>query len=184
MEDKQLTEQQLQALLRLKRHEQPPPGYFDELLTKIHRRQREEMLRRPAWRLFFDRLRAFFASLRLDWNYAATMGAILLIGIGAIRLAMPTQKRVAAPGVARNTTVVPSTPVSTAPAAPAPASQVFAVNEPIIVLPPGVPILQIMKFQIQRRPQPATAQPTGTPGPTRFVIEAQPASYEPTQIRF
>ena len=37
----QLDENQLQALLRLKRHENPPPGYFDGLLDRVHRRQRE-----------------------------------------------------------------------------------------------------------------------------------------------
>ena len=60
MEDKQLTEQQLQALLRLKRHEQPPPGYFDDLLKNIHRRQREELLHQPAWKISLERLRTFF----------------------------------------------------------------------------------------------------------------------------
>ncbi len=90
MEDNQLSEKQLQALLRLKRHEQPPPGYFDDLLSNIHRRQREDLLRRPAWRLFVDRLRGFFSSW--DWNYAATLGAILVLGIGAIQLALPAKK--------------------------------------------------------------------------------------------
>ena len=36
-------------LLRLKRYEQPPPGYFDDFLREFQRRQRAEALRRPAW---------------------------------------------------------------------------------------------------------------------------------------
>ena len=31
---------QLQALLKLKKYEQPPPGFFDELPDKVHRRLR------------------------------------------------------------------------------------------------------------------------------------------------
>jgi hypothetical protein len=87
MEERQLSEEQLQALLRLKRHEQPPPGYFDDLLHKVHQRQREDLLRQPAWRLFLDRLRGFFTSM--DWNYAAAMGLVLMVGIVAIRLSLP-----------------------------------------------------------------------------------------------
>ena len=31
-------------LLRLKRYEQPPPGYFENFLHEFHRRQRDELL--------------------------------------------------------------------------------------------------------------------------------------------
>lgn len=172
MEDKQLTESQLQALLRLKRHEQPPPGYFDDLLTAIHRRQREELLRRPAWRIFAGRLRAFMASF--DWRYAASMAGVLLLGIGAIQLALPRRDRPPAFVQHPAAQITPSqgTPV---------AIQVAVPNrEPMITLQPGDPLLEIRQIW-QAPPSPLQF---GATGPVRFIIENQPASYETERIRF
>lgn len=39
------------ALLQLKRHEQPPPGYFENFLTEFHRRQ--QTAAQPVWRRVF-----------------------------------------------------------------------------------------------------------------------------------
>src|SRR4051812_16237094 len=98
MANQPLNEQQLQALLRLKRHEQPPPGYFDDLLTKVQRRQREEMLKRQAWSIMAERIGAFFASLRKDWAYVGSMAGIFLMGIGAIQMALPQKQAVVVGG--------------------------------------------------------------------------------------
>ena len=166
MDDKQLTDQQLQALLRLKRHEQPPPGYFDDLLKNIHRRQREELLHRSAWKISLERLRTFFGSMRLDWNYAGTMAAVLLVGIGAIQIALPARQPAHQTQFASTST-------------PASSENIVAVaGDPLLTLQSGNPSLAIRKA---RRPAQNNAQPGM---PTRFVIDAQPASYEPTPIRF
>ncbi len=141
MEERQLSEKHLQALLRLKRHEQPPPGYFDDLLSNIHERQREELLRRPAWRLFLDRLRGFFASL--DWNYAGAMAVVLLVGLVSIRLAVPTGQS--------------DSPSKIADVKNSGRSKVdIASGKPL-------PVKQ---------------------GPTRFVMDPMPASYESAPIHF
>jgi hypothetical protein len=64
-----LDEQQVQRLLRLKRFEQPPPGYFDQALQEFHRRQRAELLRRSALRIWWERTASGLFSLRVP-NYA------------------------------------------------------------------------------------------------------------------
>jgi hypothetical protein len=60
-----LDEQQVQQLLRLKRFEQPPPGYFDQALQEFHRRQRAELLRRSALRIWWERTASGLFSLRV-----------------------------------------------------------------------------------------------------------------------
>jgi len=61
-------------LLRLKRYEQPPPGYFDNFLDEFRRRrQRDELLREPFWRIWVDRVRdfVFWHNLRQLAGYSA-----------------------------------------------------------------------------------------------------------------
>ena len=158
-ESPMLSETQLQALLRLKRHEQPPAGYYEGLLDRVHRRQREEMLRRPAWQIALERVRAFFAPLHMDWRQAGAMAAILVAGIFAIRVAIPER-------------AVDSTHIASVPESlnqPAPERNITFENvaaKSVADVPPSRPV--------QREPG----------APVRFIIDAQPVSYETTQIRF
>jgi hypothetical protein len=46
-------------LLRLKRYEQPPASYYENFLSEFRRRQRDELLRQPVWRICFDRAQGF-----------------------------------------------------------------------------------------------------------------------------
>lgn len=155
---KQLDENQLQALLRLKRYENPPPGYFDGLLDRVHRRQREEMLSRPAWQIALERVRAFFAPLQMGWHHAGAMAAVLVVGILAIRVAIPD--RTAAP-----VQVAESDAGSHIPA-----------SEPRFTLGPTTE---------QPLTPPQQRHITHVQGaPVRFIIDTQPPSYEATQISF
>jgi hypothetical protein len=67
-------------LLRLKRYEQPPPGYFENFLHEFHRRQRDELLRQPLWRICLDRVRGFVVGLNLSalTSYPAAVTAVLV----------------------------------------------------------------------------------------------------------
>jgi hypothetical protein len=46
-------------LLRLKRYQQPPANYFENFLSEFRRRQRDELLRQPVWRICFERAHGF-----------------------------------------------------------------------------------------------------------------------------
>src|ERR1700751_5369070 len=58
-------ESEIGKLLRLKRYEQPPPGYFENFLHEFHRRQRDELLREPLWRICLNRAHDFMLRLNL-----------------------------------------------------------------------------------------------------------------------
>ena len=50
---------EIRKLLRLKRYEQPPPGYFENFLHEFHRRRHDELVGQPLWRICFERARDF-----------------------------------------------------------------------------------------------------------------------------
>jgi hypothetical protein len=62
----EFNDNEISKLLRLKRYEQPPPGYFENFLHEFHRRQRDELLRQPLWRVCIDRARNFALSFNLS----------------------------------------------------------------------------------------------------------------------
>jgi hypothetical protein len=71
---------EIAKLLRLKRYEQPPPGYFENFLHEFHRRQRDELLRQPLWRICLDRAHDFVLGLNLSafTSHPAAVTAVLV----------------------------------------------------------------------------------------------------------
>jgi len=75
-----LDKQELQKLLRIKRFEQPPPGYFDGALIELHQRQREELLRRSATLIWWERFVSGLWNFRVPSHvYSAAFGAFVLV---------------------------------------------------------------------------------------------------------
>jgi hypothetical protein len=152
-----MTEEQLSTLLRLKRHEQPPPGYFDDLLRAVHRRQREELLQRPLWRIALERLQCFFGEGTLaPVSYAGVLAAVAIAGVLTIRSMQPEPSLSAGNGGAAVATTVSTEPEHSADRA----------------------------LTLQQRREPLISQKqldaqigfaVNTP---RYVIDARPVSYE------
>lgn len=74
-------EEQLQRLLRLKRHEQPPEGFAEEFLAEFQRRQRTDIVRRSALSIVWERLGVWAEGLRrpaVIWSAAGVYAAIML----------------------------------------------------------------------------------------------------------
>ena len=74
---------EIARLLRLKRYEQPPPAYFENFLSEFCRRQRDELLRQPSWRICFERAQEFALhyNVRSLASYAAGIAAVLACAV-------------------------------------------------------------------------------------------------------
>ena len=152
-----MTEEQLSALLRLKRYEQPPAGYFDRLLQDVHRRQRTELLRRPLWKIALERVHVFFSEHSMGHlTYAGSMATLLVAGVAAIRLMTGGE-------VQRNPQVAAIALPST------------VASDRSIKLEVPAPALQTRTFPV------AQVEPTAVASPPRYIIDARPVSYEPSR---
>lgn len=77
-------EEDISRLLRLKRYEQPPPGYFDDFLREFQMRQRAELIRRPLWEIMRDRLASLLPSFEVPRLAYASVAALAVAASAAI----------------------------------------------------------------------------------------------------
>jgi hypothetical protein len=74
----------LQKLLRLKKYETPSPEYFEGFLKDFHRRQRQEIVKLPIWRIAWDRVTASFVPGEVPrFAYATACAAVLFVTVFA-----------------------------------------------------------------------------------------------------
>jgi hypothetical protein len=161
MED--FDDREISALLRLKRHEQPPPGYFENFLHEFHRRQREELLRQPLWRIALQRAQNFMMTLnvaRLASYPVAVTAVVICAAVISIRIGQtPSQ-----PSVAQVTPALPAQVVS---------DQSWSLAEPA----------STRVASPQSRVQYSNFSTHRTATPPRYVLDSMPVSYEST-LRF
>jgi hypothetical protein len=156
-----MTEEQLSALLRIKRFEQPPPQYFDRLLQEVHRRQRTELLRRPLWKIAAERVQTFFSEHSMGHlSYAGALASALVVGVVGIGL------MTSGGAVDR-----PAGKGGLADAAPqvAPHEKLLDLQNPgsrLVLDSPSLPTAQPGYEPVLHQP--------------RYVIDARPVSYEPS----
>ncbi|MEI8311223.1 MAG: hypothetical protein WCH98_10755 [Verrucomicrobiota bacterium] len=81
-------EEQISKLLRLKRYEQPRPGYFEDFLQEFQDRQRAELIRRPLWEIAWDRIVSLAPSFQVPRMAYASIVA-LAVAASAIIVVHP-----------------------------------------------------------------------------------------------
>ena len=152
---------EIARLLRLKRYEQPHPAYFENFLHEFHRRQRDELLRQPMWRIALQRAQDFMFRLNVPALSSGPVAvAAVLVAAALISL-----------NVYQTPTSAPHT-VAIANTVPAPAS--WSLRK-IQVGDFSSPVVRNVKDSSHTRRASAV--------PTRYVLDSTPVSYEPS-LRF
>src|SRR6516164_8052421 len=152
---------EIARLLRLKRYEQPPPGYFENFLHEFHRRQRDELLRQPVWRICLERAQKFMS--QLDMRSLAsypTAVAAMLVAAAIFSLKVSQQPQTAR--VATQSPLTLSMPVN--------ADQEWNLASPI----------GMHTFRMQPVGSFRPGAQTHRAAPPRYVLDSVPVSYEPT----
>jgi hypothetical protein len=158
----EFNDNEIGKLLRLKRYEQPAPGYFEDFLHEFHRRQRDELLRQPLWRICFDRARDFVVSFNLSTltSYPAAVTAVLVCaGFISLRIYQTPQPAAVA---------VKDRPVLAVPAS--------TDDEWTLASPVSTRVFNTRS--LRNITESAQTHRKGTP--PRYVLDSVPVSYETT----
>ena len=160
---KDFDENDIGTLLRLKRHEQPPPGYFDNFLHEFHRRQRAELLREPLWRICLRRAQDFTLQLNIPALTSYPAVATVVVICAAVLSLKVAQTPRTTNAVTANVTER------------ATGDSAWSLSTPVSTR--GLGDSAIFRTASESAP----ARRTGAP--PRYVLDATPVSYE-ASLRF
>jgi hypothetical protein len=152
-------DKEIGRLLRLKKFEQPPPGYFENFLHEFHRRQRDDLLRQPLWKIAMERAQDFMLRLNVARLASYPVAATAVLVCAAV-LSLKIYQTPQAPSVAQIQSTVP-----------------VQSDWNLASGVPGVIVAQ---------PRPAFNANLSThrkTAPPRYVLDSMPVSYEST-LRF
>lgn len=153
------SEDDIGKLLRLKRYEQPPPGYFDNFLHEFHRRQRNELLKQPLWRICLQRVQDFMFGLNVPalTSYPVAVTAVLICA-AVISLKVYQGPR------GQNVAVQNQTPVATALQ-----DSAWSLSAPVATRDLAPRPLRTANY---------SSYTHRTATPPRYVLDSTPVSYE------
>ncbi len=185
MENQDFTD--LQKLLRLKRHEQPPPGYHENFLREFQRRQRQAVVQVPVWRIAWDRLTAAFAPADVPrFAYAAAAAVVLFAAGFASRGILSTSPAdaplVASASVAAAPTLV--VPVAaTSPGGMTPVTLAMGQNQGVAFAAPGTQVVFLSEPDFRRLQQQQDTLRRDESKP-RYLLDPRPARVERVSASF
>jgi len=162
-------DEEIGKLLRLKRHEQPPPAYFDNFLHEFHRRQRAELLRQPLWKIALQRAHDFMFQLNVSalTSYPAAATAIVICAAVLSLKVYQTPDAGQTPALAATVTVPAAGPESREVA--------WSLSSPVATRG-----LDTTSFRIANETAQTHRAVARTP---RYVLDSTPVSYE-AALRF
>ena len=157
-----LNEEQIGKLLRLKKFEQPPPGYFDNFLHEFHRRQRDELLREPLWRICLQRAQDFMFRLNVPGlaSYPAAVTALLVCAAVISLKVYQTPETV-------NVAAQNRAPVVATTSLP---DSAWSLSKPVTTRDLGPSLVRTVKD---------SSHTHRVAAPPRYVLDSTPVSYEP-----
>ena len=80
-----MSHEPMHRVIRLKRYEKPPEGYFDDFLREFHRRQRAELLKPSLTSILLERLHGILGEIRVPaMAYAVATFVAVIVSIAII----------------------------------------------------------------------------------------------------